>query len=445
MASKNWSGRDWVSGMGLNTGVDAPRQNRMSRARLSGVFLAVLFLGFCGLTFDSDYGRWGWLTVAMGVAVLAAQMVSWTLVRIYALWFAFFYVAQCLASLAMLGGDFKTLPPKMDLVANVVGGLPGISGEQHITTDKHGFRTNRPVAYNQKSTMPRIFAIGGSTTEDIFLDDKATWTYLAAEKLSARLGQPVEMINTGVSGLRARHHLATLRTIAAFHPDLVIFMIGVNDWNHHIREHFKYLDAGKDETWRPDWLKGLYLRNSFAGLALQALLTSHMSAGVPAKRLETGSYFTPQRGSLDRKIRVRFYPKDVSPAYAKTINRIMKECSIAQFACLFLTQPHGYQDGASKKFRDSFWMTPPNRSYTLDLPSLNHVASMYNRFLLRTAQKAGHSACDIAAGMAPSFRNFYDDVHFNEAGARQVAALLLPCLLKTSRWPGTNSGAGGNP
>src|SRR5687768_11483310 len=55
------------------------------------------------------------------------------------------------------------------------------------------------------------------------------------------MNRPVEVVNTGVAGLRAEQILTTFETAAEFHPDLMIILTGINDWNHHIRLHFGVL------------------------------------------------------------------------------------------------------------------------------------------------------------------------------------------------------------
>jgi hypothetical protein len=77
--------------------------------------------------------------------------------------------------------------------------MPGISGIQNVTTDDQGYRVMPPVDYGNADAL-RIFAIGGSTTESIELDDQATWPHLLQEGLNAALGRKVEVVNTGVSG-----------------------------------------------------------------------------------------------------------------------------------------------------------------------------------------------------------------------------------------------------
>ena len=123
--------------------------------------------------------------------------------------------------------QFITLGPRINRQIRIVGDvMPGFQGMQHITTDDKGFRTTLPIDYEHKPTATfRVLAIGGSTTEQIYLDDRKTWTHLLQEGLGESLKKRVEVINTGVSGLRAVHHLATLQQSLRYQPDLVVIFM----------------------------------------------------------------------------------------------------------------------------------------------------------------------------------------------------------------------------
>jgi hypothetical protein len=77
------------------------------------------------------------------------------------------------------------LPKNLSQKVQVEGPLlTGFSGISSITTDSHGFRTLNRVNYEKKLEKFRIFTIGGSTTEQILLDDHKTWTHLLSSKLN---------------------------------------------------------------------------------------------------------------------------------------------------------------------------------------------------------------------------------------------------------------------
>ena len=241
-------------------------------------------------------------------------------------------------------------------------------------------------------------------------------------------GKPAEIINTGVSGLRAVNHLATLKVIARFDPDLVVFLLGGNDWNRHIRERFE----PDLDMWRPT-----PLRLSMFGSAIDAMVLS------PIRRKISGKTWSDQAKSIDsadsltkveflsrnRTVTHTFRPTAVLPAYAETVRDISAGCKAAQVRCLFMTQPHAYGAGTPAELIANFWMTPPWATYSLDLESMSHIASLYNEFLRSFAARAGHPVCDLASRVMPPRTLFYDDMHYTDEGSRRVAEQVLPCVL----------------
>jgi lysophospholipase L1-like esterase len=377
--------------------------------------------------FDSQSLAWGGLSLLLHSLPLALQVLRRPLVRVYALWFGVLLVGQSLLS-PLLAGDYVSLPPNMnssvDLRTADISGMP--AGLRRITTDALGYRTAPPVDYERKSGT-RIFAIGGSTTEGIILDDHATWPSRLQEGLQAR-GHAVEVINTGVSGLRARNHVATLAAAVPYQPDLAIVMVGGNDWNKHIRDEFEpHPEPYTPATLRASALGKLLSRGVVAPLrarlGMPAGTDRHLvlvdPAAVNANR--------PRR-SLDRPDRRVFRPASVSAGYREDMEALSRGCKDLRVRCLFLTHPHSYSRAATQMLRDSYWMTPPDARYTLDMASMLHVASLYNGWLLEFARREGHAACDVAAGVEASSELFYDDMHLTDLGARRVAELVLPCV-----------------
>jgi len=78
----------------------------------------------------------------------------------------------------------------------------------------------------------------------------------------------------------------------------------------------------------------------------------------------------------------------------------------------------------------SFWMTSPDRfkKATLTIESLIYVAALYNNFLIDFAADNDVPLCNLDVEIKPTFENFYDEMHFNEQGARNVAESLHTCI-----------------
>lgn len=418
-------------GIGVGSVAAAAPGSQVERWRASDLvrwLVAGLMLAYPIVTFDRGAPVWAIASLVLFALPLALQLTRWVMVRTYALWLAAFLVLQALLT-PQLHRDFVTLPPQMRSTLDVRrADLPGVPpGIRHITTDERGFRVNPRVDYRAKGGL-RIFAIGGSTTEDPLLDDRSTWSHLLQEGI-AKQGKSVAAINTGVSGLRAANHLATLRVVARLEPDLIIFLLGANDWNKHIRDWF---EPGRN-SWKP-----VSLRYSALGMILDDKVIS------PARRKITGRTWADQarvvdgpkglawsnQPSLRRPVTHTFRPAEVASDYAATLREISRLCKESRLTCLFMTQPHAYAKATPAELQSRFWMTPPEATYTLDLESMIHIASLYNEFLRSFAAREGHPLCDLAAGIEPLPGYFTDDMHFTDDGARRIAEMVLPCALK---------------
>lgn len=376
--------------------------------------------------------KWVVLTLCVHAVPVLAQLLRNNLVQVYGLWFGAFIVMQNLITPLILDRDYKTLPPGMLETIDVVGDtLVGISGIQKITTDDQGYRVTRPIDYrNKPDNTYRIFAIGGSTTEQIVLDDRRTWAHLLQEELSATAGfGAVEVINTGISGARAINHLATLRQVLDYSPDLVLILVGINDWNRHIWNEFGAPEVRNPGVPRSD----IQFSISLVGLVMNGLLGGRDEPDPDAVKIEDGEYYYLQNDSLSRDDVRSFAPDSVSEDYASVLREIASTCLEAGIDCMFATQPHAYEPDIEDGLRKRLWMTPPNTEYTLDLPSLEHVANTYNSHLLQLASETGLGKCDLAANFEASTETLFDDCHYNVEGARRVAAMLSACVTAESR------------
>jgi lysophospholipase L1-like esterase len=406
---------------------------KLDRLRWSLAFAIFLF----GLATASLANlKWGILTIVLFSPPLVLQIPRSRTLRAAGIWWGVFLVLQSIISPWVTRNQASTLPPNFSRVFDVVSGLPGISGIQTVTTDEQGFRITKTIDYSKADSF-RIFAVGGSTTEQLYLDDHRTWTHLLQELLDSKSNESVEVVNTGVSGTRVRHHLPTLKKIAQFNPDIVLFLVGINDWNHQIR--MDNLNVGRRviaELFAPVRLRKTLLGRSIHTLRYRRKMakTDEEESGTGIE-LETGEILSDRRGSIKRKFVVEYDAGSVDKSYADYLMKISVICKDGAFDCVFISQPTGYSRDAEDGFVSGFWMTPPHQDYTLTLESLEKTANMYNRYLREFADKEGHHFCDLANDFEPSYEFFYDDCHFNEKGAQRAAASLDLCLSNWLNWP----------
>ena len=383
------------------------------------IFIGVVIFLFGITTINFISNQWIFLSISLFSMPLLFQFIQNKILNIYALWAGMFLVLQSFVPINVIPeGSFKTLKPLMNMTINVESGFPGINGRQTVTTDLKGFRTTKNIQYDKADTF-RVFAIGGSTTEQIHLDDKKTWTHLLQQDLSDYLSSNVEVINTGVSGLRADHHLATLKFISQCYPDLVIFLVGINDWNKHIESNFHNPLSINLKTLDETWIGQLIMSS-------KDYFTS-----VDDDQYETkinGASYMDNRNSLSREIVKSFRPESISNVYKKSLLEIKNVCRKSSFKCMFVTQPSGYKKGASDDFKKGFWMTPANQTYTLLFDDMIYLADLYNNYLISFSSENDIAMCDAENKLEASYENFYDDTHFNTNGANNMKSILADCI-----------------
>lgn len=424
---------------------DASKRTELSERSIARALtlLAALLLAVLGLAPTAWQHEWAWVA---RFALFGALGLWWSNSRFEALRLlsvtivALFIANQALSPFLMarlLDKEYVTLGANIDRQVRLsVDAMPGIAGIQHVTTDAKGFRTTLPVDYQQKPAGTlRVFAIGASTTEQIYLDDRKTWTHLLQEDLAAANKVRVEVVNTGVSGLRSQHHLATLNHIAPYQPDLVLILMGANDWNHHILETMDENRHGPGRWWRamnyPDTALVFLSRQIRAAIR-------RASTAEPGKRTVEefdGSFYSKQNDSLTRPQRA--FPREirVSPDYVTAAQQLVAACGKLKLRCIFLTQPTAYDPGIEPALKRRLWMTPPGVNFTLSLAEMAQFAQAYNKSLLQTVSSQGGEACDIAPALAPTTRYFYDDCHYNENGARAMAKAIQACVVQAPQRP----------
>jgi hypothetical protein len=410
----------------------------VSNSGIVRVGLCAVALTFGCVVFDSQDGD-GWLamTIVLYGLPLAAQAFASKAIRIYGTWLGIFLVAQAVCKPAYFSSDYLTLPPRLDRIVDSRG-LRGITGFQRFTTDEKGFRITKAVDYDDDSTF-RIFAVGGSTTKQAYLGDLNTWTHLLQESLPPVANAKIEVINTGLHGLMAINHLATMKETLKFNPDVYLIMVGGNDWVYYQHlEHLTFSVSLEDYSLRKTLL-GRAIERIEAAIerfiakrtdATESELIDDMQRAVGSEASEVVDPQLLIRGSLYRKEKLTFMPRNVRKEYAAVLSEIVDLCQRNSVICVFVTQATGYKQGISSEFKQSFGMTSTDKHKrtTLTFDSMVHLADLYNRYLIEFTAERNVPLCDLDAVLDPSFENYYDEMHFNEQGARRVAEYLRVCL-----------------
>jgi len=110
-------------------------------------------------------------------------------------------------------------------------GFENYKEKTNFTINNVGFRGDE-LKMPKPNNEYRIFAIGGSSTESLYVDDADVWTQVLQDNLNRDYYQnkTVKVYNAGKSGDNIQDHVAMLsHRIIHLQPDEVIVFCGIND------------------------------------------------------------------------------------------------------------------------------------------------------------------------------------------------------------------------
>lgn len=291
--------------------------------------------------------------------------------------------------------------------------ISGIHGDSYYTTSSLGIRGGEIPP----GDALRFLCVGGSTTECTYLDDAETWPHLTMERL-ATAGHPVWTGNLGISGYTTIEHLDFLEGAPALPADGALFLVGINDF-------IRYLNGSIETGPRPLWRRSTLVRS---------VLSFHRRAFLRRLLYEVED---PTGASLVERRRVRREARDAGrlPSldkalreYGERIAGLGRECRRRRLRCHFLTQPVLWRENLSLSAVATFWMGEDAEGRFYSPRELRRGMDLYNATLLDTCARHGLSCIDLGA-LHGREEVFYDDCHFTETGAREVARIVSAHLL----------------
>ena len=313
-------------------------------------------------------------------------------------------------------------PPNLHTIFKPTPGIfPGVSGDAHFITNSEGIRGDEliPESY-------QILAVGGSTTESQYLDHAETWPYQLQLGLNAE-GYKVWVGNAGVSGHSTRNHLSQLPHLLTKHPslDAVLILIGGNDFLYYLA-HIDF-PAPSIPFYKKTgiWSFGRYLKQQF-----------DLHRKIWAVDYKTGQSHANWRKNRQSAAIIHELPdlENGISEYKKNINQIVDLAERRSVRIIFLTQPSMWQLDLSPELQALLWMgwrKHLNSGHYYSAEMLAEGMKKYNDALLEICEQKKLECIDLARLLPKNTTVFYDDLHFNEAGAAQIAAVIKNYLLRS--------------
>lgn len=293
--------------------------------------------------------------------------------------------------------------------------LRGIPSPTEYSANGLGFRGPPPPADWDRALT--ILAVGGSTTQCIFLDDRHHWPILLQERL--RRTQPGAWVNNaGIDGHTTRGHRALLEEVVLkLKPRYVLFLVGINDLGLSLDRATRLEGSPYDdvEWWRTSWKVRLMKHSRLAALAYK-LKQRYLDKAVA------------MRGAHRNWVPEEVPPESLRPVtdlpqleeFRANLAELVRLCQDRGIEPIFLTQPLAVTTN-EPWMRVRAAVAWDAEALAVSAAEFARLMGLYNRATLEVASRLHVPAFDLAAAVPPVPENFYDLCHFTEAGAARVA------------------------
>lgn len=295
------------------------------------------------------------------------------------------------------------------------------AGPVTYTRDEHGLRGR----YRGLASID-ILAIGGSTTNELFISDEETWTARLAENF-ARAGRPVSVVNAGVDGQSTIGHLRNFEVwfprLDDLKPRYVLAYIGINDlaipaggkgtrydvmkspeWNRRLR-HYVMNHSALYEMFRK-------IRGSLQARAAKIVHARLDHANLKWVEIPAAAPDEDPTTEMSRRL----------AAYRERLRELVRRIRAMGAEPIFVTQhkaQHRNESGRVLATVD-----------TLGNPQIGTYQDMarINRVTMAACREAAAICIDLGTEIEFRPGEFYDNVHTTPAGSKRIADFLFERL-----------------
>ncbi len=327
-----------------------------------------------------------------------------------------------------------SIAPDLHLRTTVEDGLAGMTSPNRFTVNNVGMRGDSLVQSKPKGEL-RVFMIGGSTTECLYIDDSLAINRVVERRLNADLSGRVKVYNAGRSGAALDDHVSMLvHRVVHLQPDAVVVFAGVNDLTRSIHHadplHFTPPDSLIQRWKLTDYVRFAatefqiprrmyYLWKPLMPRSPTQILTEIPNNSAYAEQVRLAQSAPPAAGPprVDR---------DSYRNNLETLIGVARSHGIRLYLMTQQTTWNGHDPAVTRwqwmRYHDG--VTYPEDAMDAAMESLNDV-------MREVATEFGVPLYDLPAHLAKTSAFFYDDVHFNIRGAREAGERLATLMLAT--------------
>jgi lysophospholipase L1-like esterase len=356
----------------------------------------------------------------------------------------------------VLPRGYYVWPPHLKTVFKPYPGvMPGVSGDSLFMTNSRGIRGDEPTPEDSY----RILAVGGSTTECLYLDQSETWPSLLQNTLNENdPNHHVWVGNAGMSAITTRHHIMAMKylPLREMKIDAIILLVGINDFTERLAQEDRYdpnflAESEAEEILLAQTFTGGYFLNPtdpfFKRTAIYQVLRKIKRRLFP-KAVEdaVGKIYFKWREHRRNAKEIRNELPDLSSAleeYEANLNKIIDMAKEKSVRLILMTQPTMWKPGLSDDLKALLWFggtgdyqEESGKAY-YSVEALELGMERYNETLLGVCRARRVECIDLSPMLEKDTTVFFDDVHFNESGARKVSRAVSDYILSHSPFGGS--------
>lgn len=329
-------------------------------------------------------------------------------------------------------------PPNHSVLTNPPK-LVGVTPPGEFTTNSRGIRGPE---FSDRDRV-RILCVGGSTTECMYLDDSKAWPQVLCDLLAEQT-PGVWVGNVGRSGLTAPDHATLFEHLPeAGLAEYWLVLCGGNDLGHRVRGRFdRHASHSFGRTFvhrRPGLsfpLRRPFHRNLYLHYLLEDLRT-RLRVVFKTGRADAIVYQDLRGDWIDLRRKLREPGTAKLPAeelprwldeYEEALMRMIRRARREGKTLVFATQPVLWADQMSEENVALCLGSQNRQGEWFSLAELARGVDLYNQRTRDVCKREKVRYVDLAKLLPKSTEVFYDDLHFNESGARLVARRLAEAI-----------------
>ena len=291
--------------------------------------------------------------------------------------------------------------------------MPGLTGESRFVINDDEVR-GRPFSDDDRY---RVLAVGGSTTECLYLDEAEAWPHLLEETLTAESQwSPVWVGNVGKSGHNSEHHVLQVEKLLDQYPriDLVVVLVGTNDMTK-VGQNGRYIPINDIERqlafavhpggWNVAETDLPFYKRTEIWRTLRKV-RDNLAASAEGKLVQDtlGSVYVKMRENRRNAVRYLDDFPDLGEAlsvYKANLNQIVDTAEKHRTRVIFATQPSLWTDSMTTEAEDLLWMGRVGQ-YGEDVPAeyytpraMAGAMNAYNAALLEVCRERSLACIDL--------------------------------------------------